>query len=147
MDASPAPELEPFTALVGTWETSASHPSLQGLRVPGSAHFEWLEGGRFLIGHSRNEHADFPDSLSVIGADDDGFAMHYYDSRGVERVYRTSLRDGVWRLWRDDPGFSQRFVGTFGDGGATIAGQWEASTDGATWDPDLVVTYRRAAND
>ncbi len=139
-----AAELEPFDALVGTWESIATHPALSGVEVPGSSSFDWLEGGHYLIGRSRNEHTDFPDSLQVIGADDDGLVMHYYDSRGVERVYGTSLRDREWRLWRDDPEFAQRFVGTFEDGGSRIIGQWEASHDGATWEPDLAITYRRA---
>jgi hypothetical protein len=138
------PELEPFEALVGAWKSIATHPSLPGVEVPGTATFEWLEGGHFLIGRSRNEHADFPDSLLVFGADGDGLLMHYYDSRGVERVYGTSLRDGVWRVWRDDPDFAQRFVGTFEDGGSKISGQWEASQDDATWAPDLAIRYSRA---
>ena len=141
-----APELEGFEALVGTWESVATHPSLPGVEVPGSTSFEWLEGGQYLIGRSRNEHADFPDSLLVIGADGDGLVMRYYDSRGVERVYGTSLHDGVWRLSRDDPDFAQRFVGTFEDGDSTIAGQWEASHDGRTWEPDLAITYHLATS-
>jgi hypothetical protein len=65
-----------------------------------------------------------------------------------ERVYGTSLRDGVWRLSRDDPEFAQRFVGTFEDGGSTIAGLWEvAESGGTTWEPDLSITYRRASTD
>jgi hypothetical protein len=138
-----AHELDGFEALVGTWESIATHPSLPGVLVPGSASFEWLEGGHYLIGRSRNEHDDFPDSLLVIGAGGDGLVIHYFDSRGVERVYGTSLRDGEWRLSRDDPEFSQRFVGTLKDGGSRIAGQWEASQDGATWERDLAITYRR----
>jgi hypothetical protein len=141
-----APELEGFEALVGTWESVATHPSLPGVEVPGSTSFEWLEGGHYLIGRSRNEHADFPDSLLVIGAGGDGLVMHYFDSRGVERTYETSMRDGVWRLWRDDPDFAQRFVGTFEDGDSTIAGQWEASHDGRTWEPDLAITYHRTTS-
>lgn len=144
MTTARAPELEGFDALVGAWDSTATHPSLPGVEVPGTVSFEWLEGGHFLIGRSRNEHPDFPVSLLVIGADGDGLVMHYYDSRGVERVYGASLVDGVWRLWRDDPDFAQRFVGTFQDGGSTIAGLWEVAEDGATWADDLAITYHRA---
>jgi hypothetical protein len=69
--------------------------------------------------------------------------MHYYDSRGVERVYGTSLRDGVWRCWREAPGFSQWFEGRLQDGGAAIAGLWHVCEDGETWNADLEITYRR----
>lgn len=140
------PELEGFDALVGAWDSTATHPSIPGVQVPGTANFEWLEGGHFLIGRSRNEHPDFPDSLQVIGADGDSLVMHYFDSRGVERVYGTSLRDGVWRLWRDDSDFAQRFAGTFEDGGSTIAGLWEVAEDGGTWADDLAITYHRAGD-
>ena len=143
MPTTRAPELEAYDRLVGTWDSIATHPSLPSVEVPGTADFAWLEGGHYLIGRSRNEHADFPDSLLVIGSGGDGLVMHYYDSRGVERVYGTSLRDRVWRLWRDDPDFAQRFVGTFEDRGSTIVGLWEVAEDGGTWKPDLAITYRR----
>jgi hypothetical protein len=28
-------------------------------------------------------------------------SQHYYDSRGVARIYQMSLNDGGWKLWRD----------------------------------------------
>jgi len=51
--------------------------------------------------------------------------------------------DGVWKLWRDAPGFSQRFTGTFSDDGRTIKGRWEKSGDGAQWDHDFDLTYTK----
>jgi len=69
--------------------------------------------------------------------------MHYFDSRGVFRLYDVAVDDEVWRLWRDAPGFSQRFTGTFADGGDTIAGRWLLRRDGIHWDDDLEITYRR----
>ncbi len=106
------PALEPFAALIGTWSTEATHP-LAEETVPGSVTFEWLEGGRFLIQRSRNEHELFPDALCVIGAPEagDGLTMEYFDSRGVRRTYGVSLDDGVLRIWREHPGFDQRFEG------------------------------------
>src|SRR2546429_1825507 len=58
------PMLEPFEALIGTWATEATHP-LVDVVVPGSISFEWLEGGRFLIQRSRNEHELFPDAICL----------------------------------------------------------------------------------
>lgn len=69
--------------------------------------------------------------------------MHYYDSRGVFRVYRVGADDRTWRLWRDEPGFSQRFTGDVLDGGSTIAGRWQLSRDGDRWDDDLAITSTR----
>jgi len=56
-----------------------------------------------------------------------------------------SLEDGVWKLWRDEPDFSpldlaQRFTGTFSDDGKSIAGRWEISHDGKTWEHDFDLT-------
>jgi hypothetical protein len=69
--------------------------------------------------------------------------MHYFDSRGVYRLYDVRFADGVWTMSRDAPGFSQRFEGTFGDDGNTIDGLWKLSRDDETWDDDLRITFRR----
>lgn len=154
------PVLKPFNRLVGAWTTEATHPSLPGVVVHGIALVEWLEGERFLIHRARTDHPDFPDSISIIGdterdrvdnASDTGPAgaakarlhMHYFDSRGVFRIYYASMDDQAWRLWRDAPGFSQRFTGTFDDGGETIVGSWQLSRDDIHWDDDVQITYRR----
>lgn len=151
--------LEPLNRLVGTWETEATHPMMPGVVVHGSATIEWLEGERFLTIRALTDHPDFPDSLSVIGdlghdradggtvEEDDGgeprLRMHYFDSRGVFRVYETSVTDGAWRVWRDAPGFSQRFMGTLTDRGDTVSGLWQLRRDDVHWADDLKITYRR----
>jgi hypothetical protein len=130
-----------LSQLVGEWTTEATHPMVPGTVVRGHSTFEWLEGEQFLVNRAQNDHPDFPDSISVIG-NTEGLRMHYFDSRGVHRIYEVGF-DGGWKIWRDHPGFSQRFTGTFADGGATISGQWQLSRDDETWDDDLVITYRR----
>jgi hypothetical protein len=151
--------LEHLNRLVGTWTTEATHPAMPGVVVHGTAVIEWLEGARFLIHRARSEHPDFPDSISIIGftdrdrvdPSDDGplaatesrLCMHYFDSRGVFRVYEVSVDDKVWRCWRNAPGFSQRFAGAFAEGGDMISGSWEMSPDDVRWDDDLRITYRR----
>jgi hypothetical protein len=71
------------------------------------------------------------------------FKLYYFDTRGVTRIYEMTLSDGVWKVWRDAPGFSQRFTGTFEDDGNAIHASWELSTDGSHWDHDLGLTYTR----
>ena len=46
-------------------------------------------------------------------------------------------------MWRDAPGFMQRFTGRIGDGGNSIAGPWQLSKDGFYWADDLEITFRR----
>lgn len=154
------PALEQLNLLVGSWITDTTHPGWPGVVAHGTAAIEWLEGERFLIQRARNDHPDFPDSISIIGdtgtdrieespksgpavGAESRLCMHYFDSRGVFRVYDTSIDRAAWSLWRDAPGFSQRFTGTFADGGDTINGRWELSQDNVTWDDDLQMTYRR----
>ena len=136
-------QLTRFDAFVGRWTTEATHPSVPGTVVRGESTFEWLEGEKFLINRARNEHPDFPDSISVIGLVDERIAMYYFDSRGVHRVYEMSLSEGKWRIWRDAPGFSQRFTGTFSDDGNTLSGVFELSEGDEIWNDDLAITYRR----
>jgi hypothetical protein len=136
------PALEPFDALIGTWTTEGTHPLFDGV-VGGSITYEWLEGGRFLIERSHNEHELFPDAISVIGAPEsgDGLVKEYFDSRGVRRTYGISLEDGVLRQWRDDPAFAQRFSAT--PAPDAFDGLWQVAETPGDWKDDLAVTYRR----
>jgi hypothetical protein len=152
--------LKPLNCLVGTWTTEATHPAVPGVVVHGTALIEWLEGERFLIHRARTDHPDFPDAIAIIGfterdrvdsapsiapatGNTPHLRMHYFDSRGVFRVYEVGIDDESWRLWRDAPGFSQRFTGMFVDNGDTIVGRWQLCRDELHWDNDLEITYRR----
>jgi hypothetical protein len=137
--------------LAGKWEIEATHQAFPGDIIHGQATFEWLEGGLILIWRAHYDHPDIPDSIAVMSCDDSGdlrnpsggCALHYFDQRGVTRLYNVSAEPGVWRFWRDAPGFSQRFTGAFGSDGSTIDGLAELCRDGATWERDLPITYRR----
>jgi hypothetical protein len=135
--------LQGLDALVGEWTTDATHPMYPSTAVHGHSTFELLQGEKFLIVRARSDHADFPDSISIIG-DTEGLRMYYFDSRGVHRVYEVSVSDEALEISRDAPGFSQRFTGTFEDGGNTIRGLWKLSRDDTTWEDDLRITYRRS---
>lgn len=151
-------KLKPLERLVGRWTSESTHPSLPGVVVAGTLSAEWLEGGHFLIIRTRNEHPDFPDAVSIVGYSDldrevdpsdvaaepgPQMSMHYFDSRGVSRVFDALVDDASWRLFRNAPGFAQTFVGEFDDDGDTVLGLWRLCDDGATWRDDLRVTYRR----
>jgi len=131
-----------FDVLIGTWTTEATHPMLDAV-VPGSATFEWLAGGAFLVQRVSNDHEQFPDSISLIGAPEtgDGLVMEYFDSRGVRRTYGVSFEDGVLRVWRDEPSFEQRFAAT--PDAAGFVGQWQMAKTPGDWQDDLKVVYHR----
>ena len=136
------PALEPFEALIGTWDTEATHPQFEGV-VPGNLTIEWLEGGHYLVQRFHNEHELFPDAICVIGAPEagDGLVMEYFDSRGVRRTYGVSFADGVLRLWRDASGFDQRYAAT--PAPDAFEGLWQVAETPGDWRDDLKVTYRR----
>ena len=148
--ADRSPALAALDVLVGAWTVRPTPPPEWGVTDPdslqGSVMFEWALGGAYLVAHS---HAPdpIPDSMTVIAPDGDGYLQHYYDSRGVTRLYRMTLAGGVWTLLRTEADFSplefaQRFIGEVGDG--TIDGRWEQSHDGGrTWELDFAITYRR----
>ena len=46
-------------------------------------------------------------------------------------------------MWREAPGFSQRFIGTVSADGDTVDARWETSEDGVTWNLDFELTYVR----
>lgn len=99
----------------------------------------------FLIMHSQIDEPGIPSGIAIFGSDDTTgeCPMLYFDERGVSRRYEVSFRDDVWKWWRNAPGFSQRFTGTIAADGRTIVGRGELSRDGASWEPDLQLTYTR----
>jgi hypothetical protein len=133
-------------AFIGEWTIEAS---FEGAPV-GTVVFEWMSGGEFLVQRWEVPHPAAPDGLAVIGYDEGRgtYLQHYFDSRGVTRVYEMSLEGNTWTLSRTQPDFTpldfaQRWVGTFSDDGRTIEGTWEASPDGSSWEKDFDLTYRK----
>ncbi|HYI26177.1 MAG TPA: hypothetical protein VD767_12270 [Thermomicrobiales bacterium] len=145
------PTLEYLEPLAGEWVITATHRLLPDDEITGHATFEWLDGNRFLIWRMHYDHPDIPDSVAVIGCEDQegadatvgGCTVNYFDARGVSRRYVIEAEPGTWRYWRDWPGFSQRFTGRFSDDGRTMSGVAELCEDGTAWMEDLPMTYRR----
>ena len=139
--------------LVGEWNMIARFPNMPSEDGEARVAFEWLSGERFLIERWDIAIPDAPDGIAIIGADPEregAYLQHYFDTRGVARVYRMTLEAGVWRLWRDEPDlspldFRQRYTGRFSDDGRTIAGAWEICHDGDTWEHDFDLDYTKAS--
>jgi len=141
--------LEALQPLVGTWDVSVTFPG--GEPLSGAVtEFEFMDGGLFLIQRWTVPVPEAPDGIALIGHDEGSgkLLQHYFDTRGVARVYEMSLQDGVWTLERTTPDFSplgfwQRFSGTFSEDGRTVEGAWEICHDEATWEHDFGMTYTR----
>ena len=141
----PTRSLKQFDILIGQWTMVGTHPQLPSA-VHGHSTFEWLREGALLVWHFNwAPGQQIPNDYSVIGHDDavDTCSMLYTDERGVARIYQMTLEDGVWKMWRDSPDFSQRMTGTFSEDGNTITWKGEMSHDGSTWEGDLSVIYTR----
>lgn len=129
----------------GAWEIDAAHGLLPGDPISGEATFEWLADGPFLVQRTHFDHPQIPDALAVVGLVDGRPRMTYFDARGVHRSYDVETSDGVLRYALTLPGFSQRYVAELGGDDDVIAAAGELSRDGATWQEDLKLTYRRTA--
>jgi hypothetical protein len=139
--------LDALDVLVGEWSMGASFAANEADAPRARTTFEWLREKRFLIQRWEVDHPDAPDGIAIIGLDPDTgkLLQHYFDSRGVARVYEMTFVDKVWKLERSAaaPDFSQRFTGTIDEDGDTIVGRWEHSSDGSTWNDDFGLTYTR----
>jgi hypothetical protein len=141
--------LDALEPLVGEWSILASFDATPAVDIGARATFEWLPGKTFLIQRWEVPVPEAPDGIAIIGPDpsrEGGYLQHYFDSRGVARVYKMSFDGGVWKLWRDEADlsaldFRQRYAGAFDDGGRTISGSWEICHDGETWEHDFDLTY------
>ncbi|MFI6814723.1 hypothetical protein ACIBG7_20085 [Nonomuraea sp. NPDC050328] len=149
-----SPHLAKLECLVGTWDLRVRTVDGQTLSSA-RARVEWTEGGAYLALRQEGdlppdapaewrENSPLP-ALCLIGVDDASgeFAYLYSDARDVFRVYRMTLDDTTWRVWRAAPEFHQRYIGTLAADGQTITGAWEFSKDGETWTHDFALDYHR----
>lgn len=141
------PALAKLQFLTGAWEMKLFDASFlpdPGATVHGPATFEWIEQGAALV--MRMGDPATPTATWIIGRDDmePDYHVLYADDRGVSRVYRMSLSDGTWRMWRDTPQFSQRFDAEVSADQTEVNGSWQKSVDGGTtWEHDFKVRYSR----
>ena len=134
--------LQVLEPLLGTWRITA-------LGGAGRSTFAWELGGAYLTQRTSVDHPEAPESLCVYAPAEGGFVQHYFDSRGVVRLYRMTFDGTRWTLLRDEPDFSplsfaQRWVATVGPD--AIEGRWETAPPGSTdWALDFELRYERMA--
>jgi hypothetical protein len=137
--------IEELRVFIGEWELEVGLPGAEGVR--GHVVFEAL--GDVLVQRISVPVPGAPDSLSVVVTGADGsYVQHYFDTRGVARLYAMSFDGTLWILQRSTPDFSpldfhQRYVGGFNDDRTTLDGEWQTSDDGRAWRQDFPQTLRR----
>ena len=137
--------LQRLDKFIGEWSVKASFPD----SPTGRSVFEWALQGQYLI--QRSDAPDpIPQAMAIVAIDPrtGAYTQHYFDSRGVVRVYAMTFSRDTWTLTRNSPDFSpldfyQRFKGRFTAGGNTIQGTWEQSHDGRNWKRDFDLTYTK----
>jgi hypothetical protein len=145
--------MKEFEPLIGEWHGDGEFPD-PPMRMSVEATIERF--GEFLVFRSDGEPAEMPDTLSIIGgaAPGEPQPMYYFDSRGVKRLFLTTVEGSTWRIWRapgedwkgpDGPGFNQRFIGEISADGRRIEARWERGTGdaGDRWELDFPMTYVR----
>ena len=145
--------MKAFRPLIGEWHGEGEFPD-PAMKMSAEATIEPM--GEFIVFRSVAEPAELPDSISIIGGAPEGgpLLMHYFDARGVKRLFLTTLEGSTWKIWRapgedwngpDGPGFNQRFIGEISADGGTIEGRWERGIgdDGDQWELDFPFTYVR----
>jgi hypothetical protein len=143
-----------FDVLIGAWHGEGELPIDPPFKISAEATIERL--GEFIVFRSTGEPSEVPDTISIIGGapDHEPQPMRYFDSRGVTRLFMTTLEGSTWTIWRapgedwngpDGPGFNQRFVGVISRDGNTIDGRWERGMGdaGDEWTIDFPMTYVR----
>jgi hypothetical protein len=143
-----------FDRLIGVWHGEGKMPIEPHLKISEDATISRL--GELLVFTSVAQQVEVPDSISLIGGAPEGEPqpMHYFDSRGVKRLYMTAVEGSWLRIWRapgedwngpQGPGFNQRFFGEISADGRTITGRWERGMGdaGDKWEIDFPITYSR----
>jgi hypothetical protein len=124
--------------LLGTWEITMYHSDMPE-PVTGRQHYERTLDGAFVLQRWAYDHPDFPDALALLSE----HRYHYFDVRGITRVFDFHVDDAGWSMILLEENFSQRQTARF-RGPDTIDSTGERSYDtGVTWQPDYTMTYRR----
>ena len=131
--------MAPLDRLVGTWQFTMHHVALPE-PVTGVQRYERVLDGAFLMLDWSFAHPDFPDAISLL----DEHTSHYFDVRGISRVFDLSHVETGWFMIRRDADFWQRSSATF-RGTDAMEGSGENSFDsGTTWEHDFTISYVRA---
>ncbi|WP_298825494.1 hypothetical protein [uncultured Planococcus sp.] len=141
--------MERLGFFIGTWTVEVTHPHLQPNPIVGETKFEWMDE-MYIIQRTHIDKAEFPSSTVIYDWDSasGNYVQHYFDTRGVTRLYQMSFEGGIWNLWRDVADFSpldffQRFTGEIGESGNVIESVWEQSEEGIEWKHDFKLLFKR----
>ena len=124
--------------LIGTWEITMHHSAMSE-PVTGRQRYERVLDGAFVLLQWTYDHPDFPDAMALLSEN----RYHYFDVRGITRVFNFDIDEAGWSMIFLDEDFSQRQTARF-RGPDVIYSTGEKSFDaGDTWQHDFTMTYQR----
>jgi hypothetical protein len=120
----PRPDLAGLERLIGRWQITGG--------ADGTATYEWLEGGYFVIQHVELEqHGERIKGIEVIGRErafdaDPGeeITSRFYDNQGNTLDYTYEVDGDILTIWGGERGSPAYFKGEFSANGDTIDGAW-----------------------
>ncbi len=120
----PNPDLQRLERLIGTWKVSGG--------TAGTASFEWMEGGFFLMQHvDLEQYGQKIKGLEVIGhlqpfgeAPSEDIKSRFYDSMGNTLDYTYELGGDTLMIWGGEKGSPAYYKGTFSENGNVCSGDW-----------------------
>jgi hypothetical protein len=121
----PSPDLRSLNRLVGTWQASNE--------AHGQIHYEWSEGGYFLLQHVDLVHdgrpikgIEFIGHLHRLGEEpEDAIRTRFYsylDGLTLDYVYE--LEGDTLTIWGGEKGSPAYYKGEFSSDGSTLTGGW-----------------------
>ena len=137
------PEHKRLNVFVGKWNMEGQqHEGLVGpaAKITAVETYEWLSGGFFLIHRFDGKVGDYEAAcIEIIGNDpsSQSYSWRSFYNDGRTNEWRGDEREGTWMLsghWQmaGQP-MNVRCTIVFSDGGNTMTGKWEHSSDGSKW--------------
>lgn len=120
------PGMKALDRMVGTWKISGG--------ASGTATFEWMDGGYFLMQHSAMEFQDrVHKALDIIGyvkgaeaeESEPNITSRSYTDAGHTSDYTYELIDDTLIIWSGSKGSTTFSKSTFSEDGNTLIGAWE----------------------
>ena len=121
----PSPDLKSLGGrLVGTWEVSGG--------AQGTAIYEWMEGGFFLVQRvDLEQHEQSIKDIEIIsherpfGAEpSEDKKSRFYDSAGNTLDYVYELEGDILTIWGRERGSPAYYKGNYSADGDTVSGEW-----------------------
>jgi hypothetical protein len=136
--------IQQLERLVGSWTVNlrwspSTHKLVGGPReIELPVEFGWLDSTPWL-------QYRFGPARWLIGGDeaDRQFVVLYTDDRPALRVYRMTLERNIWKIWRNAPGFRQRFEGRLLANDRKIVAHWDKAEGTKPWTLDFDLVFRR----